>query len=379
MILKDLETIPEGPVAAPGQGAPLPPLLARGMMALATRDRRTLDLNRYLAELDAAEPVKEVAHDPNELFSKLDDWGLEALVIPHGTTWGIYTPPVYDWRKQLEQYHDPDRQTLVEVYSGHGNSERWIDSAQYMLAMTDFSNPAQPRRLDFGFIAASDNHSARPGTGYKEINWEDVADVGGGGLVALHSESRRRTDIWDALQRKETYGTSGPRILLWFDLLQGESVMPMGSSVERGANPSFTVRAVGSFEQEPGCPSHATEAAGRERLEALCQNECYNPSDQRRRIERIEIVRIRPQQHQGEALDPLIEDAWRVAECPEDDVACEFTFTDTDYADTARDTIYYARAIESAIPTLNGANLAPVQHRAWSSPIFVNYRSDQLE
>jgi hypothetical protein len=312
-----------------------------------------------------------------------------------------------------------------------------------MLAMTDFSDSGGPRRLDFGFIAASDNHSAKPGTGYKEyrmrsttdaryylhalrglmdggeapaqsrrISWEDVAETSlkeperfnsfwySGGLVAVHAESRRREDIWAALQRRETYGTSGPRILLWFDLENDTGSAPMGSRVESAENPGFRVRALGSFEQKAGCPEHATEAAGRDRLETLCQNECYNPSDTRRRIERIEIVRIRPQLHAEEAIDPLIENAWRVWQCPPDQLACEFSFTDPEYADAARDTIYYARVIETATPTLNGANLgceyneqgicermldcgnnpstpgdclAPAQHRAWSSPIFVNY------
>jgi hypothetical protein len=443
VILKDLDNIPASPIAAPGQGAPLPPLIARGVMALATGDARTRQLNRYLAELDAAEAVKEIAHDPDELFSKLDEIGLEALVIPHGTTWGIDTPPVADWRKQLQSYRDPNRQRLLEVYSGYGNPERWIDDQAWLFAMTDISDDGRPVRFDFGFIASSDNHSARPGAGYKEFSmrrssyaradqdtpsvfsgdaeilpqarqlaWEDVAEFSlkkprrfdsswySSGLVAVHSESRRREDIWDALQRRQTYGTSGPRILLWFELEDVGANYPMGSRVERSEAPGFSVRAVGSLKQLPGCPDSAIAAAGAERLQALCQNECYNPTDQRRQIERIEIVRIRPQQRPDEAIDPLIENAWLVHECPSNQLACEFSFTDAEYAGAERDTLYYVRAVETASATADSAEpecefkaqgacvsmrdcgddtsgpdgcLVPVQHLAWSSPIFVNY------
>ena len=35
----------------------------------------------------------EEASNPNLLFQKLKDWETPYMVIPHGTTWGFYTPP----------------------------------------------------------------------------------------------------------------------------------------------------------------------------------------------------------------------------------------------------------------------------------------------
>ena len=47
-------------------------------------------------------------------------------MIPHGTSWGFYTPSGSDWKKQVTRaQHDPQRQTLIEVYSGHGASEEY--------------------------------------------------------------------------------------------------------------------------------------------------------------------------------------------------------------------------------------------------------------
>jgi len=300
-------------------------------------------------------------------------------------------------------------------------------------------------------MASSDNHFARPGTGYKEVhrrgNTESLRSADGmnasgflgqapaeepvsrsrafeyttpgfdvfeterqtsflvtGGLIATHAAGRDRGAIWDAMQRREVYGTSGPRILLWFDLLNAPSSrgrpLPMGGEVAMRSDPILQVKAVGSFLQKPGCPDDTHQALSSERIEHLCKGECYHPSDQRRAITRIEIVRIRPQVHADEPLSGLIDDPWRSYSCDGDPDGCVYTFTDPEFSKNSRDTLYYARVFEVEKPGINADNLrcerdaagrctqvdlcpspdgsnpdclAPHEPRAWSSPIYVDY------
>ncbi len=566
VILRELEDdgIPARPIAARPTRASdllgdieLPTRLA--MVGARPRDARMRDFARYLREQEEAErcdkdvPTRELprdcmetAPDPGVLQAKLREWGHPALVIPHGTAWGIYTPADSGWEKQITNaLHDPTLQGLVEIYSGHGNSEEyrawrpvlrteageitcpaptpdyvplcwrageiilehclsrggapnecatraeqarrhflaapelaneltvpgaseqeWLDAGQcrdcflpawyhrplgavqYMLALTNFEDAARPWRFRFGFIGSSDVHTGRPGTGYKEharrqmtdfqrdgierpapapaaelpparsvpheeVRMPSFGDQGGdrddqrlsayfftGGLVAVHAESRRREAIWDALERREVYATSGPRILLWFDLLNAPSgEAPMGAAQALGEIPRFRVRAVGSFVQQAGCPDFVNAGGiGPARLEALCRGECYHPTDERRRITRIEVVRIRPQASPGEPVDELIEDPWHTFGCQDVGAGCQIEFDDPEFLGAERDAVYYVRAIEEPSPAVNAKGLgcerdeaglctrvdtkptsaeddrlAEIEERAWSSPIFVDF------
>jgi len=226
--------------------------------------------------------------------------------------------------------------------------------------------------------------------------------------VGVHSAGRDREAIWDALERREVYGTSGGRTLLWFDLLETDAageirLHPMGSEVILSDTPRFRVQAAGSYEQAPGCPEHSVNALSGDRLDNLCRGECFNPTDRRRAISRIEVVRIRPQAAPGEAVAPLIEDPWRTFDCnSEDRFGCQFEFSDPDFAGAGRDTVYYARALEEPRQLINADGLRCArdaegscirvdpcfgddrtaqddlclgtgQPRAWSSPIFVDH------
>ena len=192
------------------------------------------------------------------------------------------------------------------------------------MSLTNFQQD-QPKRFRFGFIASSDNHRARPGTGYKEKDRfviteangpssdaiaevfypksqpnSESLDFGGregligmgfrafeverqasfftsGGLAAVHSSGRDRQSIWDSMIRKETYGTSGDRILLWFDLVNGEERIPMGGEISTTENPKFIVKAIGSLKQKPGCPDYSDTKITGEDIARICKNECYNP------------------------------------------------------------------------------------------------------
>ncbi len=467
---------------------------------------------------------QEVAANSGTLFEKLAQWDLDTLVIPHGNTWGLHVPQFSDWNSQLTRRdHSPRYQRLIEVYSGHGNSESWrpfedafsdgrsltcpaptpgylaccwrageivesrcddpasaacraeVDAArqryleagqqgfqtlnvssdewldcgqcrdcflpafnyrpnasvQRALAVsTSEGQAADKLRYTFGFIGSSDSHRSSPGAGIVEdrslvdgtaprstllraamnsplvtpaLAWEFERQSSfwlTGGLAAVHAAEKSRDGIWDALQRRETYATSGPRILLWFDLLQGGSRRPMGSVVTAGDSPRFEVRAAGAFRQKPGCPADdgAEEQALRERI---CRGNCYHPTDERYRITRIEVVRITPQIESAEPMSELVSDPWKVIPCEDRGDGCRVVFEDPDYG--ARSTLYYVRAIQEATPAVNGGLMrceydadgrclkvnpcygddrtaaddqcfSAVEERAWSSPIFLEPR-----
>jgi hypothetical protein len=179
-----------------------------------------------------------------------------------------------------------------------------------------------------------------------------------GGLTAVHSKERSRHAIWEALQRREVYATSGVRILLWFELQNGpDGPAPMGTETRLTVSPRFVVQTAGALVQQPGCPESIINTLDKERMQRLCLGECYHPGSARHLMTRIEVVRIRPQQRPDEPLASLIDDPWRILTCPADPDGCHVTFADPDFVQNRRDTVYYVRAIQEPTLAVNSGSL----------------------
>ncbi len=149
-----------------------------------------------------------------DLWSRLE--GHEALTIPHhtGVHWrtiqGLQDPgvsPNPDW-----SYHDPRFRKLIEVYSLHGQCESYDPSHPLAYENCDYTWAESVRGPHYAVdawtlgqrlavIASSDDHASQPGRGE-------------GGLAAVWAPRLTRSDIFDGLANRRTFGTTGSRIVV---------------------------------------------------------------------------------------------------------------------------------------------------------------------
>ena len=110
----------------------------------------------------------------------------DVLVIPHAHSAG-------DWTQS-----DGELERVVEIYSEHGTFE-W------------FGNMFLRNGFEVGFLAASDDHRAKPGAPQGHFQ---SSLIGVPGLAAVRAGEKTGDAIFDALRARSVYAVSGQRILL---------------------------------------------------------------------------------------------------------------------------------------------------------------------
>lgn len=127
------------------------------------------------------------AHTLTDLYAHLHAEPVDAVMYAH--VGGRYANIHFD--------HDPRLEAAVEVHSAWGSFE-WI--------LTD----GFPMRRRVGVVCNSDGHKGRPGASFPG------ASVFGayGGLTCFLMEENTRAAVFEAIRRRHTYGTSGPRVLI---------------------------------------------------------------------------------------------------------------------------------------------------------------------
>jgi hypothetical protein len=246
--------------------------------------------------------------------------------------------------------------------------------------------------LPFGFIAATDGHDGTPGA---VEEWRQDQTVGApspgpgrnpGGLAGVWAEENTREALFQALRRKETYGTSGPRISVrlfggwdYAETLCDDPALvakgyaggvPMGGTLEaapEGGAPRFVVSAL----RDPGA---AARPGGL--------------------LQRVQIVKGWAGED-GAIHQQVVDVAGGPNDASVDEATCAPTgagaealcsvWTDPDFEPGQR-AVYYARVVENPSCRQTGwACLAgegrpawcelpglvtTTQERAWTSPIW---------
>ena len=142
------------------------------------------------------------AHPADDLFEKLKALkDHHAMVIPH--VGGRYGDP--------RRYFDPDLEPLVEILSCHGIFE-WL--------LWD----ALEAGHRVGVVCNSDGHKGRPGAEGPGAGHFGVK----GGLTCVLARELTRETVFEALQKRRCYGTTGDRMLMEFEA-DGH---PMGADVD---------------------------------------------------------------------------------------------------------------------------------------------------
>jgi len=144
-----------------------------------------------------------------ELYNALDNQGLPALVIPH--CMGDYP------NHKMWDIINNDYRKIGEIYSHKNRAPLEEDSPQLFELGIDNDWSYQygwDKGHKIGVIGSTDNHLERPG----QNDFSSYSIGHPGGLAVALAEANDRSNIWDSLENRRTYATTGTRIYIDFKI-----------------------------------------------------------------------------------------------------------------------------------------------------------------
>ncbi len=431
--------------------------------------RNVIFRNRSLGKLSKPPPSSIDLSAPEALFEALDRDCLQqpecdVLTIPHNSnvSGGMLFPLAEDFQSSPEQARrQAQLERLIEVTQHKGDSECWygIGASDELCAFEtlpykDFRElfrgansddyvppePVKPsngfvrttlseglrhqQRLGvnpwrFGLIGSTDAHSGLAGA-VAEDNFKghtgglsrgdglpDALPFNPGGLAAVWARENTRDSLFDAMRRREVFGTSGPRMTLRFfgGWRYPNGLCKSSNFVSRGYRQGVPM---GSE-----LPPRPKSLSGGPRFAVMATRDLGVQAFPGTLLQRVQIIKGWLDEATGERREQLYE----VAGTPDngasvDDATCErngpgsnrlcAVWEDPDYQ-AGQSAWYYARAVEnpscrwhSYVCNANGVDCEDPdsantrsyeaccsdayprsqQERAWSSPIWVGAETD---
>jgi hypothetical protein len=166
------------------------------------------------------------------------DWPDDVIAVPHHTNirgrehQGKIWWDAYDWRAR-----NP-RVRLVEVLQGRGNFEADTVDPDWGIVTENIGSSVQDALAmgyRVGFVAGTDNHRGYPTRGGAAIYV---------GMTGFLAPALTREAIWQAMEARHTFATSGVPIICLFTV--NGAVMGSECVIERGKSVRFSARLYGT-------------------------------------------------------------------------------------------------------------------------------------
>ncbi len=164
---------------------------------------------------------------PPDLFEAISDE--TAIVIPHHTG---HAGNFCDFK-----HHDPEHERLIEIFQVRGsyeNSEEDGNPVPECGAVppnpVGYISRALAMGWRVGFTAGGDDHVGHAGTDFPQGACQYKA-----GLMGVLTPDLTREAIWEAMWNRRVIATTGPRMILRYEL----NGSPMGSELNVGVNPDL--------------------------------------------------------------------------------------------------------------------------------------------